>query len=344
MATNVRKKMPAESTLYLLDVIEDVCNGFKKELEDSGPIDIVNSAKELAMKASTIISMVPTPENVREIYLDRVKGVAAAKDSLDADTASQKVYCECSTIDIETTKEVGEALAKMGMGTYVDAPVSGGPAGAQNATLSMMVGMPESSSPIQGRVDTIVKYMGSPSKIFYCGGLGLGLAGKLTNNYISCTLCSLNAEAMATAIKLGLERNLAYRIIDNSSGQNWMLSRKNPAPGIDPAAPSSNNYTPNFRVPLAVKDISLGIQAAKSVGVEPAIGEAAVSVLQKLAEDEKYKVRRALRAFQIFTDRHAGPGPFCRLSVFGRSGIRDLLGLEPYGTASFFDSLMYNAV
>ncbi|KAF2099574.1 3-hydroxyisobutyrate dehydrogenase [Rhizodiscina lignyota] len=288
MAMNVRKKMPPSDTLYVYDVNEKVCDKFKEEF--GGPnsrIEISKTIPDMVANASTIISMVPSPENVRQVYLDEKSGVAAAKGKASAEHDAQRLYCECSTIDIDTTRDVGKRIGEMGMGTYIDTPVSGGPGFAQTGTLSLMCGISE-SSPAAKRVDTIVKYMGGASKIFYCGSLGLGLAGKLSNNYISCCINQLNAEAMAFGIKLGLDKNLLYNIIMASSGRNWMLERKSPVGGVIDS-PSDHDYVPGFRVPLALKDVSLGVKASKAVGIKPSIGEAVVEIHSAMDADKNYK-------------------------------------------------------
>ena len=140
------------------------------------------------------------------------------------------------------------------------------------------------------RINTIVQYMGSPQKLFFCGGLGLGLAGKLTNNYLSCTILLANAEAMAFGTKLGVDKHLLYKIVQNSSGQNWMMEHVCPAPGVVPHAPSSNGYKLGFKTQMLQKDVGLAADAARTVGIHPAIGDAAIGVYVEAGNDERYKV------------------------------------------------------
>lgn len=118
MATNVRKKISKKATMYINDINSKVCDQFVKETSEYGPIEIVQSAKEAASKSQILISMVPVSKNVRQVYLDQENGVIAApKDN-------GRLVLECSTIDAETTREVGKAIMDAGLGRYVDSPVS----------------------------------------------------------------------------------------------------------------------------------------------------------------------------------------------------------------------------
>lgn len=120
MATNIRHKISKSSTMFINDVNTEACEKFAKELNDQGPIEIVQSAKEAASKSKVFISMVPAAEHVRQVYLDETNGVVAApKDE-------GRLVLECSTIDVDTTKAVGKAIMDSGRGRYVDSPVSVG--------------------------------------------------------------------------------------------------------------------------------------------------------------------------------------------------------------------------
>ena len=145
----------------------------------------------------------------------------------------------------------------------------------------------KSSKDIQTRLHAVAKSMGSEAKLFYCGSLGAGLAAKICNNYLSCTILLANAEAMATGIKLGIDKKLLHKIIHNSTGQSFMCDHVCPVPGVVPSAPSSNGYRLGFKAQMLVKDVGLGVDAANRVGIKPSIGEAAMEVYRKVAVDER---------------------------------------------------------
>ena len=118
MAMNIRKKMPSTSTLYINDINASACTRFTSSYSSHGPIEIVATAREAAEDASVLISIVPGASDVKAVYLDEKTGVIAAKKN------GERLMLECSTIDVESTKEVGTKLGDAGLGTYIDAPVS----------------------------------------------------------------------------------------------------------------------------------------------------------------------------------------------------------------------------
>ena len=118
MAFNIRKKMSSDATLYINDINPAACSRFQDEYSKLGPIEIVSTAREAAENARVFISIVPGAVDVNKVYLDEETGVVAAKKD------AERVLCECSTIDVKSTKEVGTALKERGLGVYVDTPVS----------------------------------------------------------------------------------------------------------------------------------------------------------------------------------------------------------------------------
>lgn len=118
MASNVRKKMPHTSTLYVNDINVSACERFRSEYGNYGPIEIVSTAREATENSKVVFSIVPGAVDVKTVYLDEANGVIAGRPD------DERVLCECSTIDVKSTREVGEKLQAKGIGTYVDTPVS----------------------------------------------------------------------------------------------------------------------------------------------------------------------------------------------------------------------------
>lgn len=127
--------------------------------------------------------------------------------------------------------------------------------------------------------------MGDPQKVFYCGKLGAGLAAKISNNYLSCSILLAVAEAMAIGVRSGVDEKLLHDIIHNSTGQTFMADHVQPVPGVVPHAPSSNNYRLGFKTQMMIKDLSLGVQARHATGIIPTVAEAALRVYEKAAVD-----------------------------------------------------------
>ncbi|KAF3386208.1 3-hydroxyisobutyrate dehydrogenase [Penicillium rolfsii] len=281
MAANIRKKMPPEATLYVFDMSKTICELFRKQMIDVGPIAIVNSPREAAESSHTVVSIVPGANEVRQVYLHELSGVIAATRN------PERLLLECSTIDVQSSRAVGEALLLAGAGTFIDTPVSGGVPAAELGTLSFLIGhsKPSDTNAVSCRLETIVSMMGSPQKLFYCGKPGAGLAAKISNNYLSCSILLAVAEAMAIGVRSGVEPKLLHDIIHNSTGQTFMADNVQPVPGVVAHAPSSNNYQLGFKTQMMIKDLSLGVQAGHEVGIRPSIAEAALRVFEKAAVD-----------------------------------------------------------
>lgn len=120
MATNIRKKMTSVAILYVFDLSKSVCERLRDELKEFGPIVIANSPREAAESSHVVVSIVPGANEVRQVYLDDRTGVIAATRN------SERLLLECSTIDVQSSQSVGEALLLAGAGTFVDTPVSVG--------------------------------------------------------------------------------------------------------------------------------------------------------------------------------------------------------------------------
>ncbi|ETI27675.1 hypothetical protein G647_00124 [Cladophialophora carrionii CBS 160.54] len=283
MASNIRKKMSPNARLYVNDVNRSASERFAREFGRHGSIYVVDSAIEAATHAKVVISIVPGAADIREVFLDPVRGVVAAPKDAD------RLMLDCSTIDCQSSRTVGEKMRDAGSGTFVDAPVSGGLPGAQSGTLSFLVGHspPSDSDPISRRIEAVISMMGSPNKFFWCNSPGAGLAVKIANNYISCTTLLTIAEAMAIGVRQGVDPSLLYNCIKNSTGQSWMCDNVQPVPHVLPHVPSSNSYKPGFKSQMMIKDISLGVEAGREVGIEPRTGETALKVFEQAARDPR---------------------------------------------------------
>ena len=148
-----------------------------------------------------------------------------------------------------------------------------------------MIGHTKDTGVTGNKIERVLSCMGSQEKFFWCGKIGAGLAAKISNNYLSCSIVVGIAEAMAIGIRSGIEPALLHDVIHNSSGRSWMLDHCQPVPGILPNVPSSNNYKLGFKTQMMVKDVSLGVEAAEAVGIEPSIARAALAVYREAAKN-----------------------------------------------------------
>lgn len=128
------------------------------------------------VRQDVIITMLPQGQHVRQVYTDPEKGLLAVSKS-----ESLKLFIDCSTIDVATSNEIASLTGVSGLGSFCDAPVSGGPAAADSGNLTFMFG--SSSSSTWDRAKPTLALMGKEENIFNCGSAGAGLATKLLNNY-----------------------------------------------------------------------------------------------------------------------------------------------------------------
>jgi 3-hydroxyisobutyrate dehydrogenase len=146
----------------------------------------------------------------------------------------------------------------------LDAPVSGGPRGAESATLTIMVGgRPDAFA----RAEPLLRSLGRPVLV---GGPGAGQTAKLCNNLIAGATMAAVAEACAIAEREGLDPGTLYDLLTSSTGDSRVLRTRFPLPGVDPAHPASNGYEPLFMLELIAKDLGLALELADDAPVASA--------------------------------------------------------------------------
>jgi 3-hydroxyisobutyrate dehydrogenase len=159
----------------------------------------------------------------------------------------------------------------------LDAPVSGGVAGAEAGTLTFMVG---GSDKAFTAVRPILEKMGKA--VIHAGGPGNGQAAKICNNLILGISMIGVCEAFALADKLGLPAQTLFDISSKSSGQCWSMTSYCPVPGPVPASPANRDYRPGFAATMMLKDLRLAEAAAESAGATIALGHAAAGLYHNL--------------------------------------------------------------
>jgi 3-hydroxyisobutyrate dehydrogenase-like beta-hydroxyacid dehydrogenase len=169
--------------------------------------------------------------------------------------------------------------------------IQGGVPAAERGDLSMLIGhpTPNTSNPTSERLEAILSMLGSPSKFFYLNTLGAGLTAKISNNYLSGTILLATAEALAIGVANGLDPSALYGVIKASTGQSWMCDHVMPIPNVQKQywVPSNSGYKPGFKTQMMIKDLGLGIEAGKQVGIRPVMAEAAMETWKSAAEDPR---------------------------------------------------------
>jgi 3-hydroxyisobutyrate dehydrogenase len=223
-----------------------------------------SSLSEVVSSKDAVITMLPAGRHVSQVYLGAPGIVGSAQPGT--------LFIDCSTIDVATARTVAKEAGAAGM-TMLDAPVSGGVAGAAAATLTFMVGgTPEAF----GRAKPLLEPMGKA--IIHAGGSGNGQAAKICNNMILGVSMIAVSEAFVLAEKLGLDNQKLFDIASKASGQCWSLTSYCPVPGPVPASPANRDYQPGFTAAMMLKDLKLAQEAANVSGAATPLGAEAAQL------------------------------------------------------------------
>jgi 3-hydroxyisobutyrate dehydrogenase len=227
----------------------------------------VASAAEAVKGAEIVVTMLPAGKHVREVY---------EKDVLP-NVAKGTVLIDCSTIDVESARHVGQLAQQAGL-EMVDAPVSGGVGGATAGTLTFMVGGTDDAF---ARARPLLEAMGKT--IVHAGGSGNGQAAKICNNMILGVSMIAVSEAFVLAEKLGLDAQKLFDISSKSSGQCWSMTNYCPVPGPVPTSPANRDYQAGFTAAMMLKDLVLAQGAANAAGVATPLGAEAAALYKLYA-------------------------------------------------------------
>ncbi|MEP4892313.1 MAG: 3-hydroxyisobutyrate dehydrogenase [Aliiglaciecola sp.] len=257
MAINLVK---AGHTVKVFDLFADAI----KQLVSHGGI-AAKSAADAASDADVVISMLPSGKHVEDLYVSAEKPLfeVVRKDALIIDS---------STIDAATAKQVCAIANNRGL-NFVDAPVSGGVAGAVAGTLAFMVGATDAQF---AQAKPILQSMGQ--NIFHAGPSGAGQIAKCCNNMLLSVLMAGTVEALNMGVKNGLDPVVLSQIMLQSSGNNWVLQKYNPYPHVMEGVPSSNDYQGGFQVDLMYKDLGLAMDISHQSGSPAPMGAQAKSL------------------------------------------------------------------
>lgn len=248
----------------------DLVSGLLDKLAEAGG-KVAASAGDAARGAEVVITMLPAGEHVRQVWMHQGGLIDVVKDS-------KPLLIDCSTIDVDSARAVTAEAEAAGL-SMLDAPVSGGTVGAQNGTLTFMVGGSETAF-AAGK--SILEGMGK--NIFHAGGPGAGQAVKICNNMMLAINMVGVAEGFILAQKLGLDWEKLHAICATATSNSWALSSYCPAPGPVPAAPSNRDYAPGFMAQLMLKDVKLSQAAAEATGSPTPLAAMAQSFYQAVCD------------------------------------------------------------
>ena len=228
------------------------------------------SALGVAEVSSVVVICVPSSPDVSSVVSEMLPALGPGKTVVD-----------CSTIDPDVERSLHSSVSAIGAG-YLDAPVSGGSVGAENGTLTLMVG--GSPSVLDGARPVLDAFS---RLVVHVGGPGMGQVVKLCNNLLYAAQMQATAEAFTLAHRSGADLGKTLEVLLHSTGDCTAVRTRVPFEGVQPDSPASNEWRPGFMADLMAKDLDLALAYAERVGVSLATTEVVRTTL-RAAQDAGY--------------------------------------------------------
>jgi len=202
------------------------------------------SPRAVAIASEMVITMVPNSAQVEELVSGPQGLLEGARKGM--------IIIDMSTIAPRVSRELAEKAAGHGV-HFLDAPVSGGSQGAENGTLTIMVG---GERKVFEQARPILETMGKQENIFYVGPNGAGEVVKIVNNILCGAIAAAIAESFVLGVKAGADVDLMAKIIGASSGASWQLANQFPLRAFN------GSFQPGFMTDLLHKDLGLALDLA----------------------------------------------------------------------------------
>jgi len=237
-----------------------------------------SSIEEASSGAETVITMLPDTPDVEAVIL--------AAGGLADHPPAGKLVMDMSTIAPESARGIAKALAERST-AFIDAPVSGGPVGAESGTLTIMAGGTEQAF---AQARPILAAMGST--VTHVGASGAGQTVKLCNQVMVAINLQSCCEALALARASGVDLDQMRQVLLGGSAASWMLDRLGPAM-------IAGDASAGFRIDLMLKDLRLVGEMAQTLSVPlPATSLATSQFLEARAHGEGGNGNQAL--FRVY--------------------------------------------
>ena len=224
---------------------------------------IADDLNHVMNESEIVITMLPDGSAVEKVWSEIISFSKQGQYLID-----------CSTIDVQTSRSVQMKARTKGLLT-LDAPVSGGVIGADQGTLTFMVG---GKSEIYEEMKFLFEIMGKNSIL--CGEEGSGQSVKICNNMLLASTMIAVGESFNLGKNLGLDLNKLFEVISTSTGSCWAVNSYCPIKGIGPNSPADKDYEGGFATALMYKDLGLAVDAAT---------ETRSNIIYGLQTYEKYK-------------------------------------------------------
>ena len=267
---NMGKGMSINLSRENLEIVGyDIDDNAYKNLRDK-KIFIADNLNQLMNKSDVIITMLPD-------------GIAVKKVWTEILTFSKQgqYFIDCSTIDVKTSKSVQMQAREKGVLT-LDAPVSGGVIGADQGTLTFMVG---GKSKVYNEMKFLFEIMGKNSIL--CGEEGSGQSAKICNNMLLASTMIAVGESFNLGKNLGLDLDKLFDVISTSTGSCWAVNSYCPIKGVGPNSPADKDYKGGFATALMYKDLGLAVDAARETNSNINYGIKTYEKYKQVTENNK---------------------------------------------------------
>jgi len=231
--------------------------------------EALGSPAEIASASDIVLTALPTPDSVREVYLGESGLLDGAREG--------SILIDLSTVRPALSREIAQVAGARGV-AILDAPISGGPEGAVNGTLTIMCGGDEAAFE---RARPVFEVFGE--RIYYAGPSGAGCTIKLVNQLLVSIHAVATAEALALAKQAGADPELTFEVVRNSWGASRIFERSFP---LMLAA----NDDGGANISIVLKDISVILDLAREIDLPLGVGAAAHDALAA-ARDRGYGAR-----------------------------------------------------
>ena len=244
----------------------------KKSIDDLMHFGLkkASSLDDISGDLDIIITMLPNGKIVEEVY-----------NSIISNLEPNTLLVDCSTINVSEASRLHEKCNKHNL-LSLDAPVSGGVVGAENGTLTFMVG---GSDEAYNLMLPLFNVMGNKSVL--CGSHSSGQAAKACNNMLLAITMIGVGEAFNLGSNLGLDANKLFQILSTSSASCWSINNYCPIENVGPKSPADNNYQPGFSANLMLKDLTIALEAIENTKTSAPFGRKAKENFEAMINNEK---------------------------------------------------------
>ena len=263
---NMGKGMSINLSKEDLEIIGYDINKNAYENLKNTKILIANNLNHLINESEIIITMLPD-------------GIAWSE--MMSFSKPGQYFVDCSTIDVKTSRSVQMIAKEKGLLT-LDAPVSGGVIGADQGTLTFMVG---GTSKTYNEMKFLFEIMGKNSIL--CGEEGSGQSAKICNNMLLASTMIAVGESFNLGKNLGLDLNKLFDVISTSTGSCWAVNSYCPIKGIGPNSPADKEYEGGFATALMYKDLGLAVDAAAETNTKINYGIQTYEKYKEVTENNK---------------------------------------------------------